>query len=550
MTVRKDRAALLPLSLTWVAFALRLHRLTFQSLWRDEVDSLLFATRPLSALLQTFRKPGENGPLFFLTLRPWLAVTGHSEFALRWPSAAAGALAVPVIYSLVNRLAGRKPALLAALLAATAPYLVWYGQEARMYAVLVVLAPLGLWLTIEAARRGGWWRWALLYVVTSLGVYTHVLAALAIPLQALWLLILLPRCRSRRSLTGRWLPAVIYLAALVLPYLPLAWWQARLWLSPTFETGHPFVALPDILTVLAIAFSRGVIPVIGPITLLPAMLALLAGVGLWAADRGGRLAGNSNTTASPARAQALAAVAESGTDEAVAGDGSAGAARALPLGGWGRVALLLIWLLWPPLAIYGISLGMPIFADRYLIWTMPAFLALLALGVVALTHAWRPLGYATLGALLALNLVGDWQQAHQPIKADFRAAANFVMAHQKPDDRLMFQIPYNRHTFTYYSGDGFKWVDGPYTNQGMTEAELAAKMTDKTAGAAAVWLIASEAPMWDARGLAQAWLDRYGTVTERAEFIRVTVTRYQLEDEDEGVIKVSGTAIIERIPLG
>ncbi|PKO22332.1 MAG: hypothetical protein CVU38_10070 [Chloroflexi bacterium HGW-Chloroflexi-1] len=500
MTVRKDRAAWLPLGLTWLAFALRVYRLTFQSLWRDEVDSLLFATRPLSALLQTFRKPGENGPLFFLALRPWLAVAGQSEFALRFPSAIAGALAVPIIYVLISRLAGRKPAALAALLAATAPYLVWYGQEARMYAALVVLVPLGLWLTVEAARRGGWWRWALLYGVTSLGVYTHVLAALAIPLQALWLLILLPRCRPGRSLTRRWLPAVAYFAALILPYLPLVWWQAKLWLSPTFETGHPFVPLPDILTVLAVAFSRGVVPVIWPITLLPAMLALLAGVGLWAADRASR------TTF----------------------------AQEFPLGGWPTVALLSIWLLWPPLAIYGVSLGMPIFADRYLIWAMPAFLALLALGVIALTRAWRLLGYVTLGALLALNLVGDWQQVHRPIKADFRSAAGFVMTHKKPDDLLMFQIPYNRHTFTYYSGDGLKWADGPYTNQGMTETELAAKMAAKTSGARAVWLIASEAPMWDARDLTQAWLDRYGTVTERAEFTRVTVTRYQLEDEDEG----------------
>jgi len=533
MTMRKNRPALLPLGLTWLAFVLRVYRLTFQSLWRDEVDSLLFATRPLATLLQTFRKPGENGPLFFLTLRPWLAVAGHSEFALRWPAAAAGALAVPIIYSLMNRLVGRKPAILTALLAATAPYLVWYGQEARMYAALVILVPLGLWLTIKAAGRGGWW-WVLLYVVTSLGVYTHVLAALAIPVQALWLLILLPRCRPRRSLTGRWLPAVIYFATLVLPYLPLAWWQARLWLSPTFETGHPFVALPDVLTVLAVAFSRGVVPVMRPITLLPAMLALLAGIGLWAAEQQSRQMGSLNVIPDPISDQTPAVAAKPGDGEETAGDESAGAMRELPLDRWSRVALLLIWLLWPPLAIYGISLGMPIFADRYLIWTLPAFLALLALGVVALAQAWRPLGYATLGALLALNLAGDWQQVHQPIKADFRAAADFVVAHQKPDDLLMFQIPYNRHTFTYYSGDGFSWVDGPYTNQGMTEAELAAKMTDKTTGARAVWLIASEASMWDARGLTQAWLDRYGTVTERAEFARVTVTRYQLEDEDEG----------------
>ena len=147
------------LALTWLAFALRTWSLTAQSLWRDEVDALIFATRPLADVLATFRQPGQNGPLFFLALRPWLAAAGHSEFALRFPSALAGTLAVPLIYLLMRRLVeDRRPALITALLMATAPYLVWYGQEAKMYAVLTVLAPASLLLTVEIARRGGWWR--------------------------------------------------------------------------------------------------------------------------------------------------------------------------------------------------------------------------------------------------------------------------------------------------------------------------------------------------------------------------------------------------------
>ena len=64
------------------------------------------------------------------------------------------------------------------------------------------------------------------------------------------------------------------------------------------------------------------------------------------------------------------------------------------------MALLLIWLLLPPLAVYGVSLGTPLFTDRYLIWAMPAFLALAGLGVIALARTWRSLGWVTLGAIL------------------------------------------------------------------------------------------------------------------------------------------------------
>jgi 4-amino-4-deoxy-L-arabinose transferase-like glycosyltransferase len=541
---------MLPLGLVLLAFALRLYHLTFQSLWRDEVDSLRFATRALSELLATFRKPGENGPLFFLELRPWLAAAGHSEFALRFPSALAGTLAVPIIFVLVRRLAGKWPAAIAALLAATAPYLVWYGQEAKMYAALTALVPLALWLTLEAARRGGWWRWLLLYVVTSLCFYTHLLAALVVPLQAIWFLLLLfrPEAHAGRGATadenvtaplgpvsdrarpgmerggsvspswptgqgdrpqqgaifrtvhrGRWLAPVLYLTTLILPYLPLAWWQLKLWLSPTFQTGHPFVPLSDILTVLAVAFSRGVLPVqrwYAIFLSVPAFLAMMAGIGLWTAG-------------------------EKETD------------HRHHLGRWRAVALLLTWLLLPPLAVYGISLGMPIFTDRYLIWVMPAFLALVGMGIVALGHIWRPLGLVVAILILTLSLADVAAQANRPIKADFRATAHFVAAHQRPEDLLIFQIPYNRFTYEYYSGPIRQWLNGPYTNDGMSEDAVAAELARGTAGASAVWLIASEMPLWDARGLTGQWLTAHGSVTDRGEFTRVTATRYALQTSNE-----------------
>ena len=131
MTARASRFAILPITL--LGFALRVVGVLSQSLWRDEVDALLFATRPLGQFVEMFRQPGQNGPLFFIALRPWLAAAGHSEFALRFPSVLAGALSIPLLYVLVARLAGRRVALVAALLMATAPYGVWYGQEAKMY---------------------------------------------------------------------------------------------------------------------------------------------------------------------------------------------------------------------------------------------------------------------------------------------------------------------------------------------------------------------------------------------------------------------------------
>jgi hypothetical protein len=195
---------------------------------------------------------------------------------------------------------------------------------------------------------------------------------------------------------------------------------------------------------------------------------------------------------------------------------------------WRILILLALWLVLPLIEIYLLSLAVPLFLDRYVIWVMPPFLALLACGVVALARLWRPLGLVTLGAIIALNLIGLAGQTGQPIKADFRAAAQFVMAHQRPGDVLVFQIPYNRYTFSYYDRESFAWMDGPYTNRGSDEASVAGWMERGVLGAPGVWLIESEAPLWDERGMTAQWLDTHGQITDQAAFARVGVIRYAI----------------------
>lgn len=474
------RDRFLPGLIIWLAFCLRVYHLDFQSLWRDEVDVLRFATRPAAEALALLHQPGENGPLFYLLLRPWLAAAGQTEFALRFPSAWAGAATVALLYMLTRRLAGPQAARLAAVFAATAPFLTWYGQDAKMYALITGLIVLILWLAAAAVRRGGLMRWAALYLFTSASLLIHLLAALALPVQALWLMIL----AARQDIARRRATAV-YIALLVVSYLALLGWTARLWFDRVDPERYPFVPLFDMLALMAARFSQGALPG-APLALLPALLALVAGLGLWTPLQG-------RSADRPA-------------------------------------LLLAVWLLVPLLLLYGISLRVPMFLDRYVIWTMPAFLALAGLGATALRRVWRPLGLAVVGAIVALNLVGVWSQVHRPIKSDFRGAAQFVAAHARPGDRLIFQMPYNHYVFSYYYGDLAEgWVDGPYTNGGLSAAGVDAHLAQALRGAPTAWLIASEAALWDRAGLTQAWLEQHGEATARRDLARVSVTRYRLE---------------------
>ncbi len=177
------------------AFALRMQGLTRFGLWRDEVDAIYFAVRPLAETLAMFVNPAQNGPLYFVSLRPWFGLVGTGEFALRFPSVWGGVLAVALLWS-VGRLLlpaargrwGSAP-LWAALFLAVNPYQLWYGQEGKMYALIVAISLLSARLWLVGMARGGWRTWLGYGVVTSLGFYTHLFMILHIPLHFVWFLI-------------------------------------------------------------------------------------------------------------------------------------------------------------------------------------------------------------------------------------------------------------------------------------------------------------------------------------------------------------------------
>jgi mannosyltransferase len=511
MDDRLRRGAMVALS--GLAFLLRATGLGFQSLWRDEVDAIRFAARPLDQLLAIFVTPGQNGPLYSLLLHPWLDLAGDGEVALRFFSLFFGVLAVPLVYRLGRRLFPSHQALplLAALLAATSPYLVWYSQEGKMYTLVVCLVLLSMERYLAALGEegwpssaiGGWHRWLGYVLATTATFYVHFVAALMVPAQALLFLIL-----RRRAWGARWKPWLISMAVLAVPYLPLLAWQLPLLLQRG-ETGFSFVPLHEMLYSLLASYSLGV-----SWAGTPAILALFLGLVLAAAllwkERGIF---------------------------------------------WVPGIVLVIWLLVPVTALFLISLVRPLYTARYLIFVLPALLFLVAMGLTAIAGRSRLLAGLLLAVLLVVNGWGLWQQATTPVKTDFRAATRYVMDRLSPGDLIVFQIPYGRYSFDYYAqqerrpspaplpgaayqvflpsiaagrGEGYRWADGLYTNAGMSPEEVARQMAGLTAGSHVVWWVASEVPLWDQRGLVQAWLDEHAARRGEAHFVRVTVVRYEL----------------------
>lgn len=500
------------LGLVLAAFALRVVGLDRQSLWRDEVDAIYFAVRDLNETLSMFVQAAQNGPLYFLGLRPWFALMGTWEFVLRFPSVVAGTLSIPLLWHAGRRMlplrsGGSSVALIAAALLTFNPYQVWYGQEGKMYATITCLALLASYLWLRGIERGGAWRWIGYWAVVTAAMYMHLLMVLLIPFHLVWTLLAWPAARRH------WRGYLLALAGLTLPYLPMAWWHWWLLTSPEKLSGFNYTPLDRIAQGLLLSHSRGFITTIDPIWLAPIFFAGAAGLLF-------------------------------GVTQVAAGE-----TGALLLAPWRRIGMLVSWLLLPVALIYLISLRQPVFTERYVIWIGPAAMLAVALGLQVIVANSGRAAPALLAGLLAYTLVlwgyADWHQKTLTIKYDLRSAVQYVQSQRNPNDLLILQIPHQEWSFRYYS-DSFapnpfagsdarlgRWAGGPYTNYGQPDAEarasVDAQMQAATAGSQTVWVMLSEVDMWDARRLMDEWLNRHGTVVEQKDFPGVGVRRYLLQ---------------------
>jgi hypothetical protein len=164
--------------LTLLAFALRVYRLDAQSLWYDEGVTAEIARRGLAELTR-WTAGDIQPPLYYYVVAAWGRLAGWSEWSLRFPSVFFGTLLVPLLAAVTIALTRRRAAgLLAAALAALHPLLLYYSQEARMYAMLTTLGVLLGYLVIhgESAIRHRTLHWTAYVVVATAAVYTHYFA--------------------------------------------------------------------------------------------------------------------------------------------------------------------------------------------------------------------------------------------------------------------------------------------------------------------------------------------------------------------------------------
>lgn len=193
------RPALLALILA--TFALRLQRLAQQNIWWDEARNLTVALKPLGRI--PFAPELDiQPPVYYGLLHLWARVSGMAlgmppsalAFLARFLSLAAGLVAVALLYRLMQRLAGARVGLLAALVAGASPLWLAESQEIRMYtlgyalltgAALALVTGLGLGTETrrpERSRRA----LGLFALLSALALLTHYNAVFILVAWYLW----------------------------------------------------------------------------------------------------------------------------------------------------------------------------------------------------------------------------------------------------------------------------------------------------------------------------------------------------------------------------
>jgi mannosyltransferase len=450
-----------------LAFGLRMVRLDGQSLWWDEMATAARAALPLDAMLDNLLTVRNHVPLYFLLIRLWSGL-GNTGFSLRFFSVLWGVSSVAWIERLGRSVGGRRVGMVAALLLAVSPFHIWYSQEARMYTMVSLCALAGNWFLLRSLQRDSWVNWAGYGISMSAALYTHYLA--------LWVLVahytfFALHFRSVRRIFVKWLVCSVAMVsllgiwgAMILPgggfaRAPIGWIAPARWYEP-------------VLTMLTFA-AGPTIRLVQPLAYLSLAVCLAAVAACWVRARYRQLT--------------LTAAFSGHVPRYQVGDVLA-------------PKLLFYWLLVPLLLTWVISWDLPIlqkrsiYMDRYLITTLPAFVMLVAWGLVLMSERGRGLAVAALAAVIVAAVLALCNLYYDPSYAreDWRAAMTYLDAERGPGDVLLLR-PNHTLPLAYYGHEDEEkepvaYQEVPFLfDEGEREAYLAQEMGARMAAIAQEW---------------------------------------------------------------
>jgi len=229
---------------------LRVYGIRNESLWNDELASCYrssFSTVEevvTKGVVPDIHPPGYQIFMFFVQ-----RTAGNSPTALRFPSAVAGILTIPLIFLIGRRLFNSSTGLAASAFLAVSPVHIWLSQEARPYTIMMLLTAVsvlllkGLTDRLKAGTKMGGASVAAFIIVGILLEYIHYFGLLVLAMETS--IIFLYSISVRRDRLKVFAICIVPFLAFI-PWVPYAWAQSA--------TGS-YIAAPSLRTVALLFFE-------------------------------------------------------------------------------------------------------------------------------------------------------------------------------------------------------------------------------------------------------------------------------------------------------
>lgn len=173
----KKKELIFIILLTCLGAFLRFNRLADQEFWKDEAFTGIIVKKSW-AKAWNLTLNDTHPPLYNMLLKAWGELFGYTDFALRSLSVVLGTLTIPLVFYLVKKLQNlsRLTPYFAAIIVTANPFLVYYSQESRSYALLglvTVLTTLALYQALTQPKLQLSKNWLALSFLLTLGIFTH-----------------------------------------------------------------------------------------------------------------------------------------------------------------------------------------------------------------------------------------------------------------------------------------------------------------------------------------------------------------------------------------
>lgn len=272
-----------------VMLVMGLWGLNRHAMWRDEVATYAAVHRTVPQIWAMVHNVDAVHALYYLGMHVWMKVA-NDEVWMRIPSVLASAVSAGLVAALGTRLSGVRVGLTAGLMFTAIPFVSFYAQEARSFALVSAWVLTATYCLVRAVDRGrGWWAgYAAAVTVASL---TNEFAVLALAAHALTLLI----SRAAWSTWWRWALCVAFCGLVITPLVVVSSAQSDQvnWLlTPDWSTvvtvGQLFLGphrvLMVVMGVLVVAGivvgprrgGLGLVALAAPLAIMPPLLLIVA----------------------------------------------------------------------------------------------------------------------------------------------------------------------------------------------------------------------------------------------------------------------------------